>query len=295
MDQVSAGYEQLEQRLVAWAQGEAGVRAAMIIGSRARRDHPADEWSDLDVFLFTADPNRYIASTEWIESIGEAELAFLERTPDGGGWERRVLFAGGLDVDFVILPLWALEGLAAGPLQPDVADILRRGVRVLEDKDGALAALSCLPVPEAAPYQPPSEVDFLNVIHNFWYHTVWTVKHLRRGEVWWAKSGCDMHLKGLLMQMLEWHARAVYGAGHDTWMRGRFLEEWADPRAVEELPGVFAHYDREDIGRALLVTMHLFGWVARETADRLGYAYSEGGERAATALVDQLLAPEQER
>jgi hypothetical protein len=92
--------------------------------------------------------------------------------------------------------------------------------------------------------------------------------------------------------MLEWHAHAVMGSAHDTWMRGRFLEEWADPHAVQALSDVFAHYDPPDIARALLATMRLFHWLATETAGRLGYAYPEAGEQAATALVDRLLSTE---
>jgi aminoglycoside 6-adenylyltransferase len=90
--------------------------------------------------------------------------------------------------------------------------------------------------------------------------------------------------------MLEWHARAVNGPGHDTWMRGRFLEEWADPRAVAQLPEVFAHYDRQDIARALRATMALFRRLAVETARRWGYAYPAAGEQFATELVETLLA-----
>ena len=72
-------------------------------------------------------------------------------------------------------------------------------------------------------------------------------------------------------------------------MRGRFLEEWADPRAVKELPNIFAHYDRQDINHALLATMDLFRWLAVETAQRWGYLYPESGAQSATALVKQLL------
>ena len=93
----------------------------------------------------------------------------------------------------------------------------------------------------------------------------------------------------LLRQMLEWHARAMNGPSHDTWMRGRFLEEWADPRAVKELPNIFAHYDRQDINHALLATMDLFRWLAVETAQWWGYLYPESGDQSATALVRQLL------
>jgi aminoglycoside 6-adenylyltransferase len=90
--------------------------------------------------------------------------------------------------------------------------------------------------------------------------------------------------------MLEWHARAVNGPDHDTWMRGRFLEEWADPRAVAQFSEVFAHYDRQDIARALQATMVLFRWLAVETAQRWGYAYPADGEQFATKWVETLLA-----
>ena len=83
---------------------------------------------------------------------------------------------------------------------------------------------------------PSSEAEYLNIVNDFWFHTVWTAKHLRRGELWWAKSCCDGYLKNLLLRMLEFHARATKGPDFDTWMSGRFLETWADPRAVAALP-----------------------------------------------------------
>lgn len=99
-----------------------------------------------------------------------------------------------------------------------------------------------------------------------------------------------MRLKGLLAQMLEWHARATRGPSHDTWMRGRFLEEWADPRAVRALPGAFAHYDPADVGRALLVNMELFRWLAIETAQQWAFRYPAAGDQTTTELTKKLVA-----
>lgn len=45
---ITFAYERLIEKLAAWVQTRLGVRAAMVLGSRARVDHPADEWSDLD-------------------------------------------------------------------------------------------------------------------------------------------------------------------------------------------------------------------------------------------------------
>lgn len=228
-----AGYARLIQSISAWAQAAPDVRGAVIIGSQARIDHPADEWSDLDVLVFVSQPERYAFSADWLTAIGAQVLTFVERTP-GGDWERRVLFEGGLDVDFALSSVQSLEYVAGNPLPPDFADIVRRGTRILVDKDGLLAQAHRQPIPAIMTVPPPVEADFLNVVHDFWYHALWTARHLRRGEVWWAKSGCDMRLKELLRQMLEWHARATQGPAHDTWMRGRFLENWADPRAAAD-------------------------------------------------------------
>jgi aminoglycoside 6-adenylyltransferase len=283
MNQIAAAYEQLIKRYVQWAQTDAGTRAAIIIGSRARADHPADEWSDLDMLVVTPDLQRYAATTDWLESIGNPWLTFVEQTL-GGGIERRAVFEGGLDVDFALVPTEWVRQIVSTGVPPDLADIIRRGVRVIVDKDGLAAQLLQMPLDTPLPC-PPTQAEFLEVVNDFWYHTIWTAKHLRRGELWWAKSCCDDYLKSRLRRVMEWHARAMKGQSYDTWMRGRFLEEWADPRAVEELKGLFAHYDAEDVWRALLATMDLFRRMAVEAAERLGYPYLKRGDERATESV----------
>lgn len=104
MDPTTQAYEQLIERFVKWAQNEQNIRAAIVIGSRARVDHPADEWSDLDIVIIATDPKRYWATANWIENIGNPWLTFVEQAAGGGGMERRVLFEGGLDVDFAPIP-----------------------------------------------------------------------------------------------------------------------------------------------------------------------------------------------
>jgi aminoglycoside 6-adenylyltransferase len=284
MDQITEAYERLIEKFVRWAQTEANIRAAFVIGSRARVDHPADEWSDLDVIFLANDPEPYWTAADWLHHIGNPWLTFIEPTPDGREFERRVLFEGGLDVDFVPSFVTGFRQMLDEGLPPDLADMFHRGVRVLVDKDNLLKRLKAMKIEPPTPLPPP-ESEFLNVVNDFWYHTVWTTKHLRRGELWWAKGCCDVYLKELLRRMLEWHTRAVKGQRTDTWMRGRFLEEWADPRAVDSLPMVFAHYDQEDIRRALLATMELFRWLAIETAELLSYPYPFFGDDRATELV----------
>ena len=46
---IANGYARLEGRVTAWVEDDPGALAAVVIGSRARTDHPADEWADLDL------------------------------------------------------------------------------------------------------------------------------------------------------------------------------------------------------------------------------------------------------
>lgn len=75
------GYGALERRFVSWAEARRDVRAAVVIGSRARTDLPADEWSDLDVLVFVEDPGPYLADASWLGSLGRPLLTFTEGTP----------------------------------------------------------------------------------------------------------------------------------------------------------------------------------------------------------------------
>jgi aminoglycoside 6-adenylyltransferase len=263
-------YEALIQRFVAWAETVSDIRAAVIVGSRARVERPADEWSDLDLIVVTTNPVFYINTTGWLDQIGTHWLTFVERTASGDGRERRVVFEGALDVDFVPIPA-AL--FSATPIAADL-DIVRRGVRVVLDKDGTINKTLQGITFDNESAQPPDESTCLNVVHDFWYHAIWSAKKLRRGELWTANGCINNYMKWqCVLPMLTWHARSARGWKCDTWMNGRFLEQWADPRAVAALPEAFGRCERDDLWRALFETMDLFHWLATETAGRLEYAY----------------------
>ncbi len=289
MNPTTLAYEQLIERFVAWAQTRPDIRAAIVLGSRARVDRPADEWSDLDILILATDPRPYLTSTDWLEDIGDSWISFLEPTAAGGGMERRVLFAGGLDVDFSIIPCAKAEEMIQHGIPPEVAEVIRRGSRVLLDKDGLAARLNPLSA-EPAPSRLPTQSEFLEAINDFLYHAVWAAKKLRRGELWTARACCDGYMKRLLLRAMEWHAQAQYGPNFDTWFGGRFLEQWVDPRVLERLRDAFAHYGEDDIRRALLATMDLFRWLTRETAGRLGYSHPAAPDERATELVNALLS-----
>lgn len=289
---ISPGVSHLLDRIAAWANQEPQVRAVAIVGSHARVDHPADRWSDLDVLLFVENPDRLLEDLEWIDSIAEPWLSFLEKTAAGDRTERRVLFAGGAAVDFIPLPSQLVQVLAQEGLPEYAEDVFRRGMRVVVDKCGLERVLACMEIP-AAQKNKPSPEEFGGVVNDFLYHAVWTVKRMMRGELWVAKTCCDVYMKGLLLRLMEWHTCASDPRHQETWYKGRFLEEWCDASVQRRLPQVFAYYDRPDLERALFATINLFADVAADTAKLLLYDYDRTSEQRIRSLIRAYLTLDQ--
>ena len=292
---VTASYEHLIKIFSEWAEKRSDIRAACVIGSRARTDHPADEWADLDLIVITTNPEYYLSKTSWIDELGKPLLTFLETTPASETRERRVLFEGMLDVDFNILK----QEIAAELLRPGaqqrspklLVDVFGRGMRILIDRDQMLTKLRTFvsSVVKSPPLKPTEE-EFLGVINDFLYHVVFSAKHLRRGELWWTVQCLDSYLQELMKTMIEWHALATSDWKRDVWFRGRFLEEWANPEDTGALSKAFAHYDKNDVKQSLTASMALFSRVAKETARILGYQYPDAADKKITDWIKAILS-----
>lgn len=280
----AAFYTAFAQRFQAWAADQEDIRAAFIIGSRAREDHPADEWSDMDILFYTTCPQSYLQHEEWLDALGQVVSTFSTATA-GGDPERLTLFEGGYQVDFVVAPLRDLQQLsAAGTVHGN----FYRGVKVLLDKDGLAPAI--LPREQRKPAVTPlSQEGFAQVCHPFWFGTLYVAKQILRGELWVAKAW-DPVLKGLLLQMLEWQARAVHGPDYDTWHAGRFIQEWADPDVWAQLQRCFGHLDAQDSWRALEETARLFQRLSHDVAGRQGYPVVPADSRVCQWMADHAQA-----
>jgi aminoglycoside 6-adenylyltransferase len=262
--------EQWIKQFSDWATIKSDVRAVVLVGSNSRNDHPADEWSDIDILLIVSTPQEYLDSVDWLASFGKPLFNIVERTITGEKWVRRVLYENRLDVDFIVLsPLDVRQDF---PGLPVIIEILQRGKQVLVDKDGLFITWSDA-ITERSVIQTPSLERFLEIVNDFWFHTVWTAKKLRRGELWVATTCINEYMKRIMLQMMEWHTQATKGGERDVWFDGRFIEQWAYPWVVKELPKVIAHYNDDDVWRALIAAMELFHQLASQTAEHLQYTY----------------------
>jgi len=172
------------------------------------------------------------------------------KTSTGGQVERPILFEEGRDVDFAINPtvlvrkllriIWVQKHFPSLLSLPPASmvregrrgnniftEVTRKGMQILLDKDRLIERPMSM-AETMRRWGPPSEEKFEERVNDFWYHAVWTMRKLRRGEIWTAKTCCDGYMKRILLEMIELHVKVVQGPGYETWHEGRFLEEWAD-------------------------------------------------------------------
>src|SRR5512135_626468 len=99
-------YTDLERDFTQWAQAQPDLRAAIVVGSRARIDPPPDEWSDLDLIVFTTDMEKYTSDRAWLDQFGKVTIAVLEHSPRGDG-EWLIVYETGHKLDVLLAPVTA--------------------------------------------------------------------------------------------------------------------------------------------------------------------------------------------
>jgi len=226
-------YKQLEEAIRIWAEDQEIVRALAVIGSRARADHAADAWSDLDFIFFVTDLQEIAQDSSWLNTFGQVVLKVLQRT-GAGDPEWLVLYGGGLKVDFVLAV--AKRSFPEDLFGPRFGIVSRRGARILVDKENARPEQFSV---EFAGQGKPEPAEFETALQLFWMTAHRAAAMIGRGDLWRARQIMDVALRRQLTQLLAWHAQARGGAGLDTWYDGRFMNDWVDPRALAALPQLF--------------------------------------------------------
>jgi aminoglycoside 6-adenylyltransferase len=256
------------ENVIRWAERNDAIRAVAIIGSQARKEFPADRWSDLDLAIIADDVSEFITSSDWIKEFGRPVLSFIEETPDGS-FERRVLYQGFLDIDFGFN---TPSELKKENILRFLLSIMERGYTILVDKDNLLSSFK-----KNVGFQETEKSDaiILNEIHDYFYHCVWIVKKVMRGEVLTALRCLNRYMNQKLVTIIEAYEKTKHGSTYDTWYNGRLIEQWACPDIISELCGCFSDYDNAQVLGALKRNMTLYKRLSRYVVRTRGIPYPE--------------------
>ncbi|MBI5666779.1 MAG: aminoglycoside 6-adenylyltransferase [Chloroflexi bacterium] len=262
-------YEAIGQQVIEWAASRDDIRVVLVVGSRARAEaHPADEFSDLDLVLYTTDPTLYLSS-DTLPPFTRPALHIRCDTWPNGSREYMVLLPAGdglAKVDLAFADVDRLAQIVANGIEPPYD----RGYLIWLDKDGLAARLP--PPVTAKPFQAlPTQAAFNDAVGEFFYYALATAKQIHRGNLWVAQS-LDWKCKHHLLTMLEWKT-LLEKPQVDVWHDGRFMHEWLDTDVWNAVPGTFGAFESDSMLRALRNTIDLFRQAAQMVAAKLRFDY----------------------
>ncbi len=274
-------FAEIRKNILNLAEQNDCISAVIEMGSQTRKTEAADEYSDLDVVIVSSISDEFTRDDTILSEIGDIRISFVEPT-FAGGVERRILFDGNLDVDFILLSPQQMISIIDSHF---IDGIFARGFKVVYDSMGVSEKLSGIKN-ENADYEMPLQEEFSNMVNDFWFHAVWSAKKICRGELWTAKMCIDSYMKMYLMKVIELYHLSKYSKSFDVWHNGRMVEKWADRDIVRELELCFSKYEKADIISAHKHTAELFGRLAKECSM---YTYPQRAEDYAKEICAQLI------
>lgn len=285
--------QEFEARIVDWARRQSDIEALIQIGSRVQAMGQVDQWSDWDYQLVTANVAHYCGA-DWLSAIAPVWSAHHERTPRGV-IKLSVVFEGGHEVDFVLIPAWQMKLVYWAMRRPAITGIypafLRRGLantrmvvcpgyRVVlggAPWEKRLAALQT-----AWPEPSFLAADFEFHVSAFWRHVVWVQKKVCRGEVRAAMRWNQLEVAEHLLALLAEEARV---AGRPARPEARKAEQWLDARRLSQTV-IETGPDQKVLARALLAQLELFEEVTRSVATSRGFNVRDYSAVAAWLRVE---------
>lgn len=268
----------LLRRMLDWAATQDDIQAVLRTGSKARADGRVDALSDDDIELYTTAPERYAGWTDW---LGELATVWVSIELDGpyDNPAHLVFFEGGRKFDFQVLPVAMLAEMREDGLD----ELHERGYQILFDRDGVTADLPA-PTGSAPRAELPDQEAFDELCAEFWFEIAHLPRYLAREDLWVVQAR-GWETKELLLSMIEWHALAHHGAGHDVWHLGSKMRDWAAPGVWSAVTEIFAVAEPLEQARR---TADLFATLAREVAGAFDLEYPERTEKSVRPCLDRL-------
>ena len=278
------------EKLVAWAESRADVRAALLTSSRARPGGPVDRLSDYDMVFAATDPAGLAKSDAWLRGYGAEPVG---RWGDEGEllgettYFRSAVFADHVKIDATFWPVALLARVAEQEALPEELD---EGYRVLLDKEGYTAAWDA-PTHRAFIPAPPAEAAYRALVEEFWWSATYAAKALWRGEALFARWVLVAELQNnALRRMQEWRMESERGWSVRPGVLGRGLERYLPPDEAEALLAAAVGPDAGANWNALFRTVDLFRRAARDVAATLGFSYPQATDNRMIAQLEAVRA-----
>lgn len=265
------------------ANADSRIRAVYLNGSRTNKNVPKDIFQDYDIVFVVTQTADFIREKHWIRKFGT--VLYMQRPdehPDCPsdkenmyGWLMQ--FDDGVRVD---LHVESIPHAKAHICEDKLC-------RVLLDKDNFLPEM-----PEATDedyhVKKPSQAQLSACANEFWWCTNNLAKGLWREELPYVQDMANFVVRKELEKMLSWKAGLKTGFQASVGKSAKYLSRWLGQEEYQEYLGTYFGGTVEDAWEAVVRMCSLFGRVAVEVADGLGYVYDVQEGEAAQSFLEHV-------
>lgn len=261
------------------ARNDENIRAVMMTGSRANPDCPVDIYQDFDIVYFVRNVSVYWDNMQWIEEqFGKPALVQKPESmqlipPDGdGNYAYLMIFPDGNRIDLQITRCsYDDDG------EPSI---------ILLDKDNALPELE---IRDDFWYvRRPDQKLFSDCCNEFHWCLNNVSKGIAREELSYTMEQLNHYVRDMLIQMLAWYVGTQHDFSVSVGKNGKYLKKLLPFEIYLKFTQTYSDASYEHIWEAAFEMLHLFGNVARDVAEQLGFLYDEEEEKGIENYMKQV-------
>lgn len=277
----------LAAEVVQWATEDENVRIVILNGSRADPGGEVDALSDYDMQVYVLDVEPFKDSEQWLDRFGKTmvrEPYNSSTWPDDGHVGPMVMFTDGSRMDIGIREMAGLkDDIRTGDL-----DSVNR---VLLDKDGVTEGVEALHGGDYSSFwtQKPRKQDYDELVHTFWWDITYVAKCLYRNQLFFAKYMLDGELHHhYLSTMLAWYIGVRAKWRTNPGAHGKHFKKLVCPALWTDIEATFAGADLEENWRAMFRIGELFGRLALDVGEKLGFEYPMEKQERVIAYIENV-------
>lgn len=251
------------------AKNDERIRAIILSGSRANPECPIDRYQDFDIEYIVEDTAPFWDNMTWIEEnfgkpslMQKPENMKLIPPENDGKYVYLMIFPDGNRIDLTITnEKYTDNG------EPAI---------ILLDKDHAFPQVKIDPSHWCV--KKPTEKLFSDCANEFHWCLNNVAKGIARNEIPYSMAMLG-YVREMLTQMISWYI----GLGHDfkvsVGKAGKYFKNYLSEDLYKRYLSTYPIANAEEIWRASFEMVSLFGEIARQVAEKLGFRYDEDEEK----------------
>ncbi|HEY0067879.1 MAG TPA: aminoglycoside 6-adenylyltransferase [Flavisolibacter sp.] len=287
------------------------IQAVVSFGSS--NSQKQDKYSDLDLFLFSTDPKKYMDESDnrWLDNLGEVLSRVIVKDVVENIQLNRIIMKNELCLDIIVVNAtefkkgayyFFLKRMRLSALLPRFArrainasimsfhSFLNQGHEIIYDRVNIenIIRQIFMQYGEGKEQDIVTEKKFQHNYNQFLQTCYKMNVKLVRNDFFYAIVVLDAVIRKVLIRMVEWTVLENNpGEFTDVYYNGAHISKWGSPSIIRRLYASFPHGSREEMRAALLNTLRFYLELAGALARKKGYKLNPRLEELVLNFVAQ--------